>query len=149
MLPPVWSKAKLVPLLPLRSVSWVRPASRVSAVRFCTRRLCDRLMIIAPIAILLTAGRSDRSVKHHASEALNAQIWFAIVWNVLIGSTLIFSVATNHRSPPNWMLLIVPLAFLLFATVAGLAIRGTVQASRGVWWRYPLPFRFVRGAANH
>jgi uncharacterized Tic20 family protein len=104
------------------------------------------LAVIGPLAIYLTAGRNDRFVKHHAAEALNAQIWFAIAWNALLGPLVVVSFASGDAGPPGWMIAAVPLAFILFAVTAGFALRGMVQASRGVWWRYPLPFRFVRGS---
>lgn len=105
------------------------------------------LAVIGPLVIYLTAGRNDRFAKHHAAEALNAQIWFAIAWNALLGPLVIVGFASGDVGPPGWMFAAVPLAFLVFGAMAGFAIRGMVQASRGVWWRYPLPFRFVRSGS--
>jgi uncharacterized Tic20 family protein len=104
------------------------------------------LAVIGPLVIYLTAGRNDRFVKHHAAEALNAQIWFAIAWNALLVPLIIASFVSGDAGAPGWMFAAVPMAMLLFVAMAGFAIRAMVQASRGVWWRYPLPFRFVRGS---
>ena len=104
--------------------------------------------VVGPLVIYLTAGRSDRFVKHHASESLNAQIWFAIFWNGLLGPLIIATAVNGDAGPPHWMFAAIPLAMLDLAVTVGFAIRGAVQASRGVWWRYPLPFRFVRGAST-
>lgn len=104
------------------------------------------LAVIGPLVIYLTAGRTDRFVKHHAAEALNAQIWFAIGWNAVLIPLIIAGVVNGEAGPPGWMFTAVPIAMVIWACMAGFAIRGIVQASRGVWWRYPLPFRFVRGS---
>jgi uncharacterized Tic20 family protein len=104
------------------------------------------LAVVGPLVLYLTGGRTDRFVKHHAAEALNAQIWFVIIWNALLAPLVIAGFVSGDAGPPIWMVAVVPVAFLAFAVVAGFAIRGAVQASRGVWWRYPLPFRFVRGS---
>lgn len=104
--------------------------------------------VVAPLVIRLTAGKEDPFVRHHATEALNAQILFAIVWNVLIGSFVITSVLSNpdDANPPAFLLLALPLAFLAGALLLGMSIRGAVQASRRIWWRYTVSIRFVRGA---
>lgn len=100
--------------------------------------------VIAPTAILMTAGRADPFVRHHAREALNAQIWFAIGWNLLAGSAIASAVRAGDAGPPAWFVIAFGLAALLLVVTTGFALRGVVQASRGIWWRYPLPFRFVR-----
>ncbi|GAA2742191.1 hypothetical protein GCM10009868_11210 [Terrabacter aerolatus] len=106
------------------------------------------LPVIAPLVIRLTAGKEDPFVKHHATEALNVQILFTVVWNVLIGSLIVATATANPDdvNPPALLFVAFPLAFLAGATVLGMSIRGAVQASRRVWWRYPLSIRFVRGA---
>ncbi|XGX77258.1 hypothetical protein LQK93_00026 [Terrabacter sp. BE26] len=104
--------------------------------------------IFAPLVVRLTAGKQDPFVRHHATEALNAQILFTIVWNVLIGSMIIATATSSPDDPnsPAFLLLAFPLAFVAGAGLLGMAIRGAVQASRRVWWRYPVSIRFVRGA---
>jgi uncharacterized Tic20 family protein len=104
------------------------------------------LAIVGPLVIYLTGGRTDPFVKHHAAEALNVQIWFVIVWNALLGPLVIAGFVSGDAGPPLWMVAVIPVAFLVLAVTAGFAVRGTVQASRGLWWRYPLPFRFVPGS---
>jgi uncharacterized Tic20 family protein len=108
------------------------------------------LPVIGPLAIRLTVGKRDTFVRHHATEALNVQIYFAVLWNILIGS-LIVTMATNldSESPPVLLFVAFPFAFLAWALLLGAGIRGAVQASRGVWWRYPLPFRIVPGSVRN
>jgi uncharacterized Tic20 family protein len=106
------------------------------------------LAVIAPLVIRLTAGKNDPFARHHATEALNAQIFFVIIWNVLLGSLIALASANpDEANPPGWFFIAFSGAFLAAALMLGFAIRGAVQASRGIWWRYPLPFRFVRGSA--
>lgn len=103
--------------------------------------------VVAAIVIRLTVGRKDAFVRHHASEALNAQIWFTILWNVLVGGFVVAaSTQAGEVEPPAWIFLVIPLAFLTGALMLVGSIVAAVQANRGVWWRYPLPFRFVSGA---
>ncbi len=103
--------------------------------------------VFAPLIIRLTAGKQDPFVRHHATEALNAQILFTILWNVLIGSLVITTAASpDDPNPPVLLYIAFPLAFLAGAVLLGTSVRGAVQASRRVWWRYPLSIRFVRGA---
>lgn len=119
-----------------------RPADRTWAV--LAHASFFALGIVAPLVILLTLGRTDRYVKHHASEALNAQIWFMGIWICVIMSMFVATAVTlNH---PGFVFLAFPFAGLVFLGFATLAVVGAVQASRGAWWRYPLPFRFVPGA---
>ena len=40
------------------------------------------VMPFVPAIILrVTVGRGDRFTRHHTNEALNAQIWFGLIWN--------------------------------------------------------------------
>jgi uncharacterized protein len=84
---------------------------------------------IMPLAVY-TVERSRPYVRHHATEALNFQL------TVLVVAVL---------SVPL-MAVYVGFGTLLLALVADVVfgVAGAVQASRGVWWRYPLSIRFVR-----
>jgi uncharacterized Tic20 family protein len=107
------------------------------------------MMLVPAIVLRATVGAGqDRFTRHHTTEALNAQIWAALAWNVLLLPLVLTSwFSSSDDAPPTaWVLLGLPLAFALVLTTAGLAIRGALQASRGIWWRYPLPFRFVPGS---
>jgi len=108
--------------------------------------------VITPLVIRLTAGRRNPFTKHHSSEALNAQIWFAVLWNALL---LPFAVplwtaywsGTAPVGPAPEVFVAVGLgALVVVAGLTGLSIYAAVQASRGHWYRYPLPFRVVVGS---
>ena len=104
------------------------------------------LFLVPAIVLRVTVGRRDRFTRHHTTEALNAQIWFAVIWN----ACLLPLDVTSWRGgdPPAWTFIGIPLAFVALISTAGLAIRGSVQAGRGIWWRYPVPFRFVPGSVR-
>jgi uncharacterized protein len=88
---------------------------------------------IAPLVILLMAGKQDPFVRHNAAEALNFHI-------TLFVATIV-SVA----------LLCVVVGFLLLPLVIVAAwvfqIQGALAAGRGQWWKYPINVRLVSGAA--
>jgi uncharacterized Tic20 family protein len=104
-------------------------------------------MLMFPALVLrVTVGRQDRFTRHHTTEALNAQIWFVVIWNGLL--LPLFLTSKNGGETPVWAYFGMPLAFAAYLITAGLAIFGAVQASRGSWWRYPLPFRVVSGSVR-
>jgi uncharacterized protein len=104
-------------------------------------------MLMFPALVLrVTVGRRDRFTRHHTTEALNAQIWFAVIWIGLILPLDLIS--WSGGEVPAWALFCVSLALAACFATAGLAIYGAVQASRGSWWRYPLPFRVVQGSVR-
>ena len=104
------------------------------------------LFLVPAIVLRVTVGRRDRFTRHHTTEALNAQIWFLVVWNALLLPLILAS--RDGGDPPGWAFIGMPLAFVAFLSTAGLAVRGSVQAGRGIWWRYPVPFRFVPGSVR-
>jgi uncharacterized Tic20 family protein len=104
------------------------------------------LFLVPAIVLRVTVGRRDRFARHHTTEALNAQIWFAVIWNACLLPLDVIS--WGGGDPPVWAFIGVPLAFLALLSTAGLAIRGSVQAGKGIWWRYPMPFRFVPGSVR-
>ncbi|WP_295694944.1 DUF4870 domain-containing protein [Lapillicoccus sp.] len=103
--------------------------------------------IITPLAVRLTAGKDDSVIRHHATEALNAQIWFGIVWN-RVGLPFYLRYLIGGAHPDVRVFLTVWLAMAgVFVLTAVFSIIGAVRASRREWWRYPLtPWRIVRGA---
>lgn len=104
--------------------------------------------VFAALALRLTLGRADAFVRHHATEALNAQIWFGIVWNG-IGLPAYIWVMTARSADPGPFLAVWLVMAGVFLGTAVMSVVGAVQAYRRVWWRYPLiPYRFVRGAAD-
>ncbi|MFC8500845.1 DUF4870 domain-containing protein [Pedococcus sp. NPDC057267] len=105
------------------------------------------LPLIAAIVIRLTAAKDDPFVRHHATEALNAQILFTIIWNLILGPLIVISALNpDDPNPPVWLFVAIPGAILIDGLMFAFAIRGAIQASRGIWWRYPQPIRLMRGA---
>ncbi len=101
------------------------------------------LLPLVLAVVLRVVGRRDPFSRHHASEALNLQIAFALVWNASL-----LTVMASGPQNPGLALLLIPLAMLAFAAAAVLAIIGAVRASNGLWWRYPQPLRVVPGAVR-
>nr|WP_295693244.1 DUF4870 domain-containing protein [Lapillicoccus sp.] len=106
------------------------------------------LPLVAVIVIRLTVGKQAALVRHHSSEALNAQICFGVLWNVF-GGIYLAALLTRPQDPPFAVLFTVFILMLL--TAAGstvMSIIGAVQASQGRFWRYPVLWRPVRGAVR-
>jgi uncharacterized Tic20 family protein len=100
------------------------------------------LYFVGPLVIRLTAGKDNVYVRHHSTEALNAQITFAIVWNLCgIGGVLLAAINDAFL----FLLLGAGIGFIWILTTS---ILGAVRAWRGVWWRYPGSLRLVRGAVE-
>ena len=85
--------------------------------------------LFAAIVLRVTVGRVDRFARHHTTEALNAQIWFAVVWNALLLPLII--IMWEGGDPPVWALLGPVFGFMAFATTASLAIRGRDSGFEG------------------
>lgn len=106
------------------------------------------LPLVAVIVIRLTVGKQAALVRHHSSEALNAQISYAIIWNVLGAIYLTSFLANPQDQPLGVVLTVIALMFLTAAGATVLSIIGAVRASQGRFWRYPLLWRPVRGAVR-
>jgi uncharacterized Tic20 family protein len=104
------------------------------------------LFLVPAIVLRVTVGRRDPFIRHHTTEALNAQIWFVLLWNALL--LPLIATSRDGGDPPGWAFIGMPLAFVVFLSTGGLAVRGSVQAGRGIWWRYPVPFRVVPGSVR-
>ena len=104
--------------------------------------------VFAALALRLTLGQKDPFIKHHATEALNAQIWFGIIWNAVGLAAFALLVTSGDPDPDPRLFLTVWLSmFGMYIATAVLSVIGAVKAYRRTWWRYPLtPYRFVRGA---
>ena len=87
------------------------------------------LGLLAPLAVLLFKGNDSTFVRRHAIESLNFQI-----------TTLIYAAICL-------VLAFVLIGFVLLAALGLLylivVIVGTVKASRGEDFRYPVTFRFI------
>lgn len=106
------------------------------------------LPVIAAVAIRMKYGENDAFVKHHATEALNAQIWFGILWNAVGLSMLASLVAAGEHHEDLFLAGWLTMAGS-FVLAGAMAMRGAVMAYRQTWWRYPLlPYRFVREASS-
>ena len=109
---------------------------------------------VLPLVIYLAADRNDHYVRHHASEGLNFQLSFLIVWLVGIGVFFVGFFGLAAAAGSSGAAVGLGAFFLVWLVLFGLmiaswvfAVIGAVQASKGVWWRYPVCVRFVKGAA--
>ena len=110
---------------------------------------------LLPLVIYLTADRRDRFLRHHAAEGLNFQLtlllgvglavvamfgaFFLGILGASGGGTGAFAFFGGFFVV--WLLIMA----LSFGGIV-LGILGAVRANQGVWWRYPVCIRFVRGA---
>jgi hypothetical protein len=63
--------------------------------------LCLFVMPLVPAIVLrVTVGRRDRFTRHHTTEALNAQIWFVVIWNALMLPLIVTS--WDGGNPSTW-----------------------------------------------
>jgi uncharacterized Tic20 family protein len=99
-----------------------------------------------PLVIRLTEARKNAFVRHHATEALNFQITFMIVWFALFGALFAVGATSSGDTAPTGVLVMFALLFALFAANLVLSILGCVRASQERWWRYPVSIRFVSGS---
>jgi len=62
------------------------------------------VMPLVPAIVLRgTVGRAGRFTRHHTTEALNAQIWFVVIWNALLLPLILTS--RDGGDTPAWALL--------------------------------------------
>jgi uncharacterized Tic20 family protein len=99
--------------------------------------------LLPALALRLTVGREDDWARHNATEALNGQLWLLVLWNGFLAPVFL-----AQGRVPSWALWCFLGAFVSMASIYLMAIIHTVQASRGRWWRYPLPFRVVPGSVR-
>lgn len=113
---------------------------------------------LLPLVIYLIADREDRYLRHHASEALNFQITFSLVWFVgfllffasTIGGAVLFGNGEGGGEAGLAAGIVLVWFVMMASMVASMVfgVIGAVRASQGVWWRYPVCIRFVRGAVD-
>lgn len=87
------------------------------------------LAVLAPLIVMLTKGNESAFVRRHAVESLNFQITALIA--AIVSTILVFAFV----GAVLWLVLIV--CWLVFV------IMGTVAASNGREFRYPLALRLV------
>ncbi len=86
--------------------------------------------VIGPLVVYLVKRDESAYVEDQAREALNFQIWMAIV---VVASAILIVVGIG--------ILLLPLAML--AWLAGTVV-GAVRARDGEWYRYPWTVRLVK-----
>ena len=112
---------------------------------------------ILPLILYLVTDPRDLYTRHHASEGLNFALtimigWvaaFAVFFVAVIGGAAVAG-ASSGAAGAGFGIGFIALWLGMFALIVGcwvFAIVGAVQASKGVWWRYPICIRFVKGAA--
>ena len=113
---------------------------------------------LVPLIIFLTADKRDRYLRHHASEGLNFQITVMIA---SFGALAVFFVAMVAGMASlgagegggvaaffgGFAVLWVGILVISFGSLI-LSIVGAIRASQGVWWRYPVCLRLVRGPGS-
>lgn len=103
------------------------------------------LGFIAPLIIYFVIDKNDKPfTKHHATEALNWQISIILaVFGIFISIVILFFM-------PYVLIQFIAIIFGYFAfIVIGIldlvfCIMGTVKASRGEYYRYPISIRLVK-----
>jgi uncharacterized Tic20 family protein len=99
------------------------------------------LYFVGPLVIRLTVGKRNEFVRRHATEALNAQITFGIMWNLSASLAWGLAAATGNSA---WHVLFLGMGFA-FVWILATSILGGRAAWRGRPWRYPASIRFVPG----
>ena len=144
-----WDGQVWGPPLPSAGVSHATPLHQTDEQRGSALALFSHLGFAAgwfiPALVIRVAASADNPyVRHHSTEALNFQILFLVVWNALLFPIVFLGILDDG---PTWIAFGLPLAAFACAIAnVVLSIRGAIQAGRGVWWRYPVSLRLVRGA---
>jgi uncharacterized Tic20 family protein len=103
------------------------------------------LFVVPSLAIRVTEGRRNPYVKHHSTEALNFILTFVLLW-LAIGIPTNASAPRSGQTLPGWVIAgWATMGFLALGMLTCSAL-GVIRAWQGVWWRYPISVRFVRGA---
>lgn len=87
------------------------------------------LGLFAPLIVMLVKGGDSPYVRRHAVESLNFQI-NALVYTVVFGLLIFLGIG----------LVLLPLYGIFYVVCV---IMGTMRASQGVDYRYPLTIRFI------
>ena len=105
---------------------------------------------ILPLVLLLTEGKKNTFVKHHATEALNFQITFLISYLLCIAGLVVTAIIGGGNGTPS-PVVFVALILATIVLVVGhwvFAIIGCLRASKGEWWYYPVNIHFVSGSVE-
>ena len=99
------------------------------------------LYFVGPLVIRLTIGKRNEFVRRHATEALNAQITFGVLWNLFALLAWGLAAITGNGA---WHTLFAGMG-LVFLWILTSSIIGARAAWRGRPWRYPGAIRLVPG----
>ena len=106
------------------------------------------MYFVVALAVRLIERDGNRFARWHASEALNLQLTFVLLWNLVLGPvviiTMVTSIGSESQGPPAAFFLMLPVAGTLFITCAAGCIYGAVRAGRGDWWRCQFAIPFLR-----
>lgn len=95
--------------------------------------------LIGPLVVWLAKKDQDAYVAAHAVHALNFNISVLIYTTVAVGATAVIGVATLGIG----LLLAIPALIVAFIIWLVLVILGSVAASRGEQYRYPMTIGFL------
>ena len=90
---------------------------------------------LAPLAIMFTVGQQSPFVRRHAVESLNFQISMLIYG----AAAILFSIVTIGLG----LLVVIPLGLAFLVAALVFLIQGSIKATNGEEYRYPLTLRFV------
>jgi len=97
------------------------------------------LAFLAPLLVLLLKGPQSAFVRRHAVESLNFQISMLIYGTVGGIVAVILAFVTFGLA----LLVIIPAALALCVLWVATVVQGSIKASQGLDYRYPLTLRFV------
>lgn len=90
---------------------------------------------IAPLVVLLVKGERSEFVKRHATESLNFQLSL-LLYSLVAVLVAVFTLGVG-------LLVVIPVALVVMVLSLVAIIMGTMAASRGDDFRYPLSIRFI------
>ncbi|CAN5779118.1 hypothetical protein BH20ACT6_BH20ACT6_17660 [soil metagenome] len=97
------------------------------------------LGLLAPLLVMITKGNESGFVRRHAVESLNFQL-SVLVYSVVGGiAAVVLTIGTLGLG----LIVLVPLIAVFLLAYAVLVVVGTVKASQGEDFRYPLTVRLV------
>lgn len=111
----------------------------VTVGSFLTCGIAGFLGWIVPLVILQGVGQRSEFVRRHAKEALNFTLTLLLVSAGFMAAG--FAAGTLEGGAASTLLAVLSLAW--FVTFLVLMVRGSLAASRGQEYRYPLSIRFV------
>ena len=143
-----WSGTEWGPYAP--TFGWVDPQSDEAGKNMAMAAHAGPLAggFVLPLIVYLTQKDKNRFTRHHAREALNFQLTvLAAMIPLVVGYVISIASFIASTPGPNDFPTRIFVFFPIFGGVMlaslGFGIYGAVQASRGVWWTYPVRIAFV------